>query len=446
MGGGRRRSPGTPNPGRRLGSASDQAPHSPEAAAEHPESVYSDSTFEIILAQFIARWEAGERPRAEEYQVGLDSSRMAELAYHEYCLADSAGEAPTPDAFFERFPQHRNRLSRLIRLRGALDSRSLRNLAEATDDLPRVGDEIGPYRLLRQLGSGGFARVFLAAQADLADRLVVLKAASRPSPEPRLLARARHPYIMEILRHGTADGGALNLICMPFLGGETLSNLFALARTKKRSRFDSGKRLIALIDQVGAPEYKTSVAPRPTRELIRQSSWVGAWCWIIARLAEALDFAYLRGVTHGDIKPSNILLAADATPLLFDFNLALDWGERTGSDSAVAAGGTLAYMSPERLDAIADPEIGGSPRRSSDTRPIFTPWGSSSWRRSTGEPPSLAGDRLPPRQMAAALAIERRRRMPAETGPARSLRADPFDNGEGVAAAILRIATSRASN
>jgi tetratricopeptide (TPR) repeat protein len=72
-----------------------------------------------------------------------------------------------------------------------------------------------------------------------------------------------------------------------------------------------------------------------------------------ARLAQALDHAFTRGVAHGDVKPSNILLAADGTPMLLDFNLALDWSMSDESRPLADPGGTLAYMAPERLRAIA---------------------------------------------------------------------------------------------
>ena len=61
-----------------------------------------------------------------------------------------------------------------------------------------------------------------------------------------------------------------------------------------------------------------------------------------------------RDVTHGDVKPSNILLSADGNPMLLDFNLARDGAPAVDDPGrAVDPGGTLAYMAPERLRALA---------------------------------------------------------------------------------------------
>src|SRR5439155_14842985 len=108
----------------------------------------------------------------------------------------------------------------------------------------------------------------------------------------------------------------------------------------------SGRDLLADLDGVSAPEYPPARLARPARELLAGLSYPKALAWIVARLAEALDHAHRRGVGHGDLKPSNILLTADGHPMLFDFNLAVDWR----SDVPVGdSGGTLAYMAPERL-------------------------------------------------------------------------------------------------
>ena len=102
--------------------------------------------------------------------------------------------------------------------------------------MPEVGDAIGPYRLRRELGRGSFARVFLAEQTDLADRLIVVKIATRWTREPWLLARARHAHIVEILSHAEVDDGAFQLICMPFWGGATLADVLAACPTPGSGR------------------------------------------------------------------------------------------------------------------------------------------------------------------------------------------------------------------
>jgi tetratricopeptide (TPR) repeat protein len=68
-------------------------------------------------------------------------------------------------------------------------------------------------------------------------------------------------------------------------------------------------------------------------------------------MADALQHAHDRGILHQDIKPSNILLAADGQPLLLDFNLSRKLSTAQAQASA-ALGGTVAYMSPEHLRAL----------------------------------------------------------------------------------------------
>ena len=209
--------------------------------------------------------------------------------------------------------------------------------------------------LLRELGEGGFARVFLAEQADLDHRLVVVKVSTRITPEPRLLARARHSHIVEVLWHNLIEDGSLQLVCMPFLGGATLAAVLA-DRKRRGGRPRSGRDLLAELDRVSAPEYPTADLARSSREIIARLSYPKAIAWIVARLAEALDYAYSRGVLHGDVKPSNILLTADGEPMLLDFNLAVGWQSPGGDDLPGDVGGTLAYMAPERLRTVAEPE------------------------------------------------------------------------------------------
>jgi serine/threonine protein kinase len=321
------------------------------------------AALDAILDEFTARWERGEAPSIPEFLSRLDPARAADsvtLIYHAYRLAEAAGLDPDPTAYLEQFPAQAGWLARLFRLNRALDALPPGRFADRAS-LPEVGDEIGPFLLVRTLGEGGFARVFLAEQSDLDHRLVVVKVSTRITPEPRLLARARHSHIVEVLWHSLIDDGLLQLICMPFLGGATLAAVLAdLQRRERRPR--SGRDLLGGLDRVSAREYPVADLSRPAREIIARLSYARAVAWLVARLAEALDYAYSRGVLHGDVKPSNILLTADGEPMLLDFNLAVGWGARAGEDLPAETGGTLAYMAPERLRAITQPGTYPPPR------------------------------------------------------------------------------------
>jgi eukaryotic-like serine/threonine-protein kinase len=320
------------------------------------------SALDLSLLDLTTRWERGETPTAEEYVGWLDSNRpddLIELAYREFRLAEIEGLAPDPDAFGDRFPA----LRRVLAIHGAFLANRTQTGDEISCELPVVGDEIGPFRLIGELGRGGFARVFLAAQSDLDDRYVVVKVTTRHTPESRLLARARHPHIVEVLSYDDVNDGMFQIICMPFLGGATLSTVLA-ERQRRGGRSSSGRNLLEDLDRVSAHGYPVPpAAGRPAREVIAGLSYPRAVAWIVARLAEALDHAYSRGVLHGDVKPSNVLLTADGSPMLFDFNLSVDWRPSVagGTQLPGEVGGTLAYMAPERLLAIAAPETNPTP-------------------------------------------------------------------------------------
>ena len=185
---------------------------------------------------------------------------------------------------------------------------------------PALGHQVGHYRLLGSLGSGGMGTVYRAHDTRL-DREVALKflpphLSAQPAARERMLVEARaaaaldHPNVCSIHEIGeTADGQPF--IAMARYEGETL-----------KERLGRG--------------------PLPPAEAVS----------IAIQIARGLGAAHARGIVHRDVKPGNIMLSADGTVRLLDFGLA-KLADVTLSGPGVTPG-TIAYMSPEQAlgDAV----------------------------------------------------------------------------------------------
>src|SRR5262249_52004028 len=106
----------------------------------------------------------------------------------------------------------------------------------------------------------------------------------------------------------------------------------------------------------------------PARQFIARASYLQAVCWLGACLADALADAHRRDLVHLDLKPSNILIAADGTPLLLlDFHLARP-PIRHNDPAQHWIGGTPHYMSPEQRLAMSEIHAGLVPTVDVDGR------------------------------------------------------------------------------
>ncbi len=347
----------------------------------------------LLRVDLNMRWDEGEAVRVEEYRDRypvLDADTLVALCYEEFCRREEDGRAPFPAEYDERFPDLADRLRRVF------DIHELVGNAESTDlhipeadptPFPEAGQTIAGFHLVEELGRGSFARVFLARERQLADRPVALKVARTGSREPQTLARLQHTHIVPVHSYRTDPITDLHLLCMPFFGRVTLARLLADPAAKVAP---TGAELLAVLDRLepseeiwsaGACSRSSSAELAPTA---REASTVGrgasssgksgsklphskgprailaklpfdrAIAWWGARLAEALAHAHDRGVLHRDIKPSNVLVTGDGLPMLLDFNLAGEpWAERKAFEPD-HLGGTLAYMAPEHLEAVAD--------------------------------------------------------------------------------------------
>lgn len=221
-------------------------------------------------------------------------------------------------------------------------------------DRIEIGQRIDDFDLLTSLGSGAFARVFLARQRSL-QRLVAVKISADHGTEPQTLAQLDHDYIVRVFDQRllselrTESGRRLRLLYMQFLPGGTLLGVLRWVRATPPAE-RSGQLLLDAVD--AAMEEKGEI--RPTDSSVRAElaglSWPETVAWLGRRLAEALDYADSHGVLHRDVKPANVLLTAEAVPKLADFNIS--FSRNLDSASPVSYfGGSLSYMSPEQLEA-----------------------------------------------------------------------------------------------
>jgi serine/threonine protein kinase len=189
------------------------------------------------------------------------------------------------------------------------------------------GSEVGPYRLLRRLGKGGMAEVFLAVHRHLGhvravkvlwpeESEVRAALAKRLLTEARATSRLRHPAIVEVFECDTLPGGGA-FIAMEYLQGEPAGTW--LLRTGA----------LATHPQVAAA--------------------------LIGVVADALAHAHGLGIVHRDVKPDNLVLIPDEVDRMkfrvkvLDFGIAKMLNEQplvvTRADRAI---GTPYYMAPEQ--------------------------------------------------------------------------------------------------
>ena len=103
---------------------------------------------------------------------------------------------------------------RLFHKSDSCDSEALRRLTDGLTALPRVGDDFAGFRLIGELGSGAFGRVYLARQGDLADRPVALKVSTGCFAESQKLARLQHTNIVPVYSFHRAGAPASRLYAL----------------------------------------------------------------------------------------------------------------------------------------------------------------------------------------------------------------------------------------
>jgi serine/threonine protein kinase len=179
----------------------------------------------------------------------------------------------------------------------------------------RLGNGIGRYQIIEELGQGGQAVVFSAREKGESDRLValkVLKPEFRDDPEfvrrfqfaSERMSRLDHPNIVRVLDRSRPDDYPAFCALQPVMGGN-------LGNRARQVNF---------------------------RELLRAAR-------LMVAISAAMQHAHQKGVLHGDLKPANILLDHDDKPYVTDF-----MARRIGQTEPGVKEGTFHYAAPEQAN------------------------------------------------------------------------------------------------
>ncbi len=290
--------------------------------------------------------------------VQLDRDAVLDLVLDDSWARRRRGEAIDVEALCGRFPRFRSSIRRMLQSEEMLGGHPSLvdghpSLAqEATTEAPVVrwpepGETLGYLKLIRRLGRGNFAHVYLATESSAGDRPVAVKISLHGGiREANTLGRIHHDHIVPILWADRDDTRNLHVVCMPFLGSATLNDVLNHAHPGDDSPLPERGAVIA--EAIAGTVRPND--PQPDYCLrgpdLSRLSYIDVIARLAEQLAETLAFLHDRELVHYDLKPSNILLTPAGRPLVLDFNLS-----HRANAEAGHIGGTPHYMAPEQIIA-----------------------------------------------------------------------------------------------
>ncbi|MFC1851183.1 protein kinase [candidate division CSSED10-310 bacterium] len=247
-----------------------------------------------------------------------------------------------------------------------------------------IGDSIGPYRLETTLGRGGMGVVYQAVHESSSHK-VALKTITLAQTgffqgirrEIHALARLKHTGIVRIIDHGSHKG--FPWYAMEFLEGVTFRNYLGGKVGEDRSTDKSSRNKTVATNvlefehtEKTKPFYSGFERPQPATDVAdfmsgeqshgapeatpdqgeREIATGQESLSILSQVCDALAYLHGEGIVHKDVKPDNILITTQATPVIIDFGMMVQLYRQFSRDTlslGLEQAGTIHYMAPEQI-------------------------------------------------------------------------------------------------
>jgi serine/threonine protein kinase len=308
----------------------------------------------------------------------MDSEQLnpVDVLAAEFAEKLKAGENPTIDAYAKQYPEHADtiramfpsirmmeRVSKQERVEQKFDRRTRRLTGQD-------GEQLGDFKILREVGRGGMGIVYEAMQQSLRRRVALKVLAphiadsetqlKRFRREAKSAARLHHTNIVPVYGVGESEG--LHFIAMQFIDGVTLQQKMD-GQTTQPDRLSSATFIgeskgTAPTHVPGIADYGQTSETATTDAVIvpaacQSASPLREAARIVRDTANAMAYAHEHGVLHRDIKPGNLLLDDAGTVWITDFGLAKHESDEAATQTGDLVG-TVRYMAPEQFNGTDD--------------------------------------------------------------------------------------------
>ncbi len=287
----------------------------------------------------------------------------------EFTLRLRQGSRPSIAEFIERYPSLSSEIEELLTSVAMIEELKTQSNT-ITDSLKREMkqitrlEQIGDYRIVRELGRGGMGVVFEATHESLGRRVAIKVMPNRKFDDQKYLERFRreaqaaanlhHTNIVSVF--GLGQTGDHHYYVMEFVDGESLSDILRHLNSMSESNTEDGYSTETMPVSPGNSITSPSDQDFATQPVRKIYSTRERYLWaadVGAQLADGLAYAHALGMLHRDVKPANLLIDKNETVWLTDFGLV----KNISNQSITKTGdiiGTPQYMAPESFEGTYD--------------------------------------------------------------------------------------------